>query len=470
MAEAKHKYFLVQKEINRTVSPANNIYIYPNSDDDPTSLRYIGKYRKFTYCEGFNDVDSNRGNQVRAYNFQLLFGPDEILPDNQGTGASQFIGQKFNWKNTVISLQYDPSNYVTFMRRINGQSYGQIFMPAPQYAYTTPAHMVNVDLDEYQKQSADDQIRTGIWDDATRPIAIRWKPATYQTGKQIVTGRLSSSQQEFTNKGISIPATVTTETQNNTLALSAIEPSLLGTSWNLQQSYNFPYNQFPLLHSPQFKLYYYTRIMVFKFKLPMANFNTMYHSWEQQMNFLNDLWWQRNVDQTRPNYSIRSSVLNDNNPYGGTFQVVYNKLIKINPTKRYIFRFNFGSGKRKGDLITLKTGDPFNPVPDAEQIPVEDHIYSNGCYLGFMLPPIHPDDFDYFGANMIEGNYPWNPYSNNTHKGVTAAETPTVRCDPNCFDGPYLPVYNNDVYTNHNIGQTLNLGSIYLSGRTCFVD
>lgn len=321
-------------------------------------------------------------------NFLKLFDPQTIFPQSQGTGSVDVIvGNKFKWLNTMIDLEI--------------KSLGVLSL------YRIPCSAAVSSLTEAITTSSTGQTyNTTVGPSTLSATQIQGHLLTATTGVgtpvTVTPGAVTTS----------LPVHQITQTQPYTEWTDKQEVTVIDVEGNrIRQGYST--TQSPLLMSPAFKPYYYCRFVVVRMNVSFTDYASLKNNSEYWKDFFNGLWWDRSsialTSGPRRNMSQRVNDYNVTNPFGGMFDIIYNKKLKVNPFKVYRMRYNLKSARRGGDLITIKTNNPLIPFPSSES----GYMYNNGNYFGFLLAPLSIDDFDPITQQYIIAQSPFTPGTEN---------------------------------------------------------
>lgn len=413
--------------------------------------------------------------QCVAWNVKPLFYSDNILPVTEGTTSSTVVGDKYRWRSTMIDLTLNPQRYQELFKSpaLNVMISG--FNPHKPIAIvgaSTPSAQ-EVRAATFAKGSNSNLNRassTGLFVDTTligsQSVVF---PANGLTGAEALDPA-----------GNNIPMASVTNVPQSSYGIALEETKdadmHVGTPgvipWTMNPSVPLSYSYFPLFKTPNYRPFFYCRLVVFKLKFSQNDYTMFRANVFYQNLFLNSIWWNRFDASGCPNMSVRTNDFNINTPCGGSFDLKYNKLLQINPFKNYRFRINLYSNKRRGDPIEIRRSTIFTDPEVANDYP----YYKNGQYIAYLLPPLDVlNDFDGISSLLISAGSFYDPST------YPAADGYNSNINKSFVYGPYTPFsvplsyhavvvpHSPQALIKHNY-TFLPLCTTKITGRTAYYD
>lgn len=464
------------------------------------NLVYDPNFPAFGITGGYTSRDTGSTELGSSCNFLMVFRPDYCLPQTEGTTDSTIIGTKYNWLNTMIELNFTPNlkllnlmhnPFVDDLKFFNatasadsydlnlpartltlGQRVNTLSNPTYQYRVTGDndndlAQIVCTDNIVDKNRNC---LRVEAYNESggtsARPGYILYpyeQNANIEFAREVpMTATSTLNQPASDNNGLAA-STGTIVPHNAQNSASVVVNTDDGNIYTTTTLNNFGT---PLYMAPAYKPYFYCRLIFFKFKFGLTDYASFVTSTQTQCNFLNSLWFDKKdnnaITAATSFHSVRSNDLAVDNPFGGSFDIVYNKLLKINPFKEYRFRLNLQSKSKRGDVVTISSPNPYL-TPDTDI-----KLLKGAQYFGFILPPTCLNDFDPVLQQCIYRTSLVNPL---THSFIDAHDARSSVNVP--VDAPYVGPYPQDgpSYGGERLGQRLQLtSSIALRTRTAYTD
>ena len=280
-----------------------------NPANTSDNLVYDPKLPAFGQTTGYLDANTELTSLTTKSNFIMVFRPDYCLPQNEGTGDDQIIGNKYNWKNTLIELDITPN--VGLLNLMHNP-----FDSKAKLAYihdgtktldgvhdiSMNSHVDDVDLTTYANINSNGQSLVGDYAYGGIPYPQALGPVDpSESGVVMRQTEVIRSSGNVAHKGINVPTvTGTVSGRSGTYNVSVpfegskytahIVSTDDGEVWNATSQTN---PGIPLYMAPSYKPYFYCRLIFFKFHFGLTDYSTFVTNQASQSNFLNSLWFDR---------------------------------------------------------------------------------------------------------------------------------------------------------------------------------
>lgn len=380
-----------------------------------------------------------------ALNYKPLFFSDVILPSHQGVEEAQVVGDRFRWRSTMIDLTLNPQRFQELFKSpalnvminaattVNREQFGGALAPLTDNSISatySKGFQGNNYIQYAGTQAGVAYPTLAIGSAGYSTSSTKHRYETMGLTQQEATDPAHSQDVVIQSSTVSPnpPYGITlarTEGDDMNVGLATIDPPVMTPSRKVYFDY------FPLYRMPNYRPFFYCRLVVFKFRFSQTDWATFRSAQRLQNDFLNSIWWNRFDSSGHPNMSVRTNDFNVNTPTGGLFDLKYNKLLQINPLKNYKFRINLYSTSRRGDNVEIRRNDIFAAVSEDEK---KYPYYKNALYGAFLLPPLDvQSDFDAVSSLLISAgsffdtaNYP-------------AYQDYNQKINPQYVYGPYNP-------------------------------
>ena len=352
MAELKYFNFnvaYVPLELPDDLILPDSSHFTPNHFVERDFLGYFPLHR-YGFQFGL-DVNNNWSGVVTdalkcvALNYKPLFFSDSILPVNQGVQEAQVVGDRFRWRSTMIDLTLNPERFQDLYKSpaLNMVINASTSVRREQFGGALAPLTDNSISATYSKgyEGNNNIYQSGTQVGVPYPVLATGDAGYATSYSKLRFSTLGLTQEEASNPsqygtlriesstvspnppyGITLAQT---EGDDMNVGFSALTPTPV-----MAASVKVYYDYFPLYRMPNYRPFFYCRLVVFKFRFSQTDWATFRASNKVQSHFLNSIWWNRFDGSGNPNMSVRTNDFNVNTPSGGLFDLKYNKLLQIN--------------------------------------------------------------------------------------------------------------------------------------------